>query len=224
MDRADSKTKYVAHTRGDEKTAQSWMAEGVRSYKGFEASGELRQLDDAIRYAKEGSSLTFQSHESHAGYLSIFGMFLGARYERTGVTKDLEEAIGTARQAVQSTPSDHPNLAMYLNNLGNWLGRRFERSREMKDLEEAIDTARQAVKSTPSDHLDLAAYLNSLGNWLGRWFERSREMEDLESLIECYLGAFDCTGAAPLERVKAAARCLNRLADLHKTHEAIKLG
>jgi hypothetical protein len=49
-------------------------------------------------------------------------------------------------------------------------------------------------------------------------------MEDLESVIKCYQGAFDCTGAVPLERVKAAACCLSRLTDLHKTHEAIKLG
>jgi hypothetical protein len=49
-------------------------------------------------------------------------------------------------------------------------------------------------------------------------------MQDLKDMTECYQSAFECTGAVPLERVKAAARCLNKLADQHKTHEAIKLG
>jgi hypothetical protein len=142
MDRADSKTKYVMHTRSDEKTAQSCIVRAVCSYKVYEESGELRQLDDAIRYTREGLGLTVQSHESHAGYLNIMGAFLGARYERTGEMKDIRDAIDTTRRTVQSTPSDHPDRAGRLNNLGIWLGTRFERSGEMKDLEEAIDTAR----------------------------------------------------------------------------------
>lgn len=96
MDCTNSKTKYIVLTRSDEKTAQSWMAEGIRCYNVYEESGELRQLDDAIRYAKEGSRLTVQGHEHRAGYLSNISILLGARYERTGVVKDLEEAIGTA--------------------------------------------------------------------------------------------------------------------------------
>ena len=138
--------------------------------------------------------------------------------------KDLEEAIDTARRAVQLTPSDHPNLSSYLNGLGLWLGRLFERSEEVKDLEEAIDTARRAVQLTPSDHPDLSMHLNNLGLWLGRRFEQSGVMKDLEDTIQCYLRAFDCITAIPLERVKAAARCIGKLAHSHKVLEAVKLG
>ena len=104
------------------------------------------------------------------------------------------------------------------------IGSRSKGTGETKDLEEAVNITRQAVQSTPSDHPDLAVYLNNLGNMLDRRFECTGDMKDLESVIECYLRAFDCTGAVPLDCVKAAARGLSRLADLHKTHEAIKLG
>jgi tetratricopeptide (TPR) repeat protein len=190
----------------------------------FERSGEMKDLEEAIDTARQAVQSTPPDHPNLAVYLNNLGNRLGSRFEQSGEMKDLEEAIDTARQAVQSTPPDHPNRSMYLNNLGNRLGRRFERSGEMKDLEEAIDTARQAVQSTPPDHPNLAMYLNNLGGWLGRRFERSGEMKDLEDVTECYQGAFDCTGAVPLERVKAAARCLSKLADLSETHKAVKLG
>jgi tetratricopeptide (TPR) repeat protein len=190
----------------------------------FERSGEMKYLKEAINTARQAVQSTPPNHPSRAMYLNNLGSWLGRRFERSGEMKDLEEAIDTARQAVQSTPPDHPNRAMYLNNLGLLLRRRFEQSGEMKDLEEAIDTARQAVQSTPPGHPNLAIYLNNLGNMLGSRFEQSGEMKDLEGVTECYLGAFHCTSAVPLERVKAAARCLGRLADLRKTHEAITLG
>jgi tetratricopeptide (TPR) repeat protein len=168
--------------------------------------------------------LTPSDHPDLAMYLNNLGSWLGSQFEQSAEIKDLKEAIKTARQAVLSTPSDHPSLAMYLSNLGSWLRSQFKQSGEITDLEETIKTARQAVQSTPSDHPDLAMYLNNLGDWLGSRFERSEEMKDLEEVTKRYLEAFDCTGAIPLERVKAAARCLSRLADLYKTHEAIKLG
>jgi tetratricopeptide (TPR) repeat protein len=190
----------------------------------FERSREMKDLEEAINTARQAVESTPSGYPNLAACLNNIGSWLGRRFERSGEMKDLEEAINTARQAVESTPSGHPNLATCLNNLGNSLGRRFERSGEMKDLEEAINTARQAVESTPSGHPNLAARLNNLGSWLGRRFERSGEMKDLEEMTNCYQGAFECTSAVPLERVKAAARCLNKLAVLHKTHEAIQLG
>ena len=194
---------------------------GISLRRRFERSGEIQDLEEAINTARQTVESTLSDHLM---YLNVLGNSLGRRFERSGEIQDLEEAINTTRQAVELSPSDHPNLVMYLNNLGNWLRTRFERSGEMQDLEEAINTTRQAVESTPSSHPNLAMYLNGLGNSLRRRFERSGEMKDLEDMTECYQGAFECTGAVPLERVKAAARCLDKLSDLHKTHEAIKLG
>jgi tetratricopeptide (TPR) repeat protein len=224
MDSSYSTKSNALHSQDDEETAQSRMAEGNHSYRLYKKTGDLGQLDDAIRYTTEGSRLISQGHESFTKNLIMVAALLEARYERSGDMRDLEEAIGTARRSVQSTPPSHPDLAGYLNNLGAWLGTRFERSGETKDLEEAIDTARRAVQSTPPDHPNLAMYLNNLGAWLGRRFERIGEMKDLEEVVQCYQQAFSCIAAVPLERVKAVARCLNNLADLHKTHEAAKLG
>jgi CHAT domain-containing protein len=190
----------------------------------FERSGEIKDLEEAIEKARRAVQSTPPDYLDLAIYLNNLGTWLGRRFERSGEMKDLEEAIDTARRAVQSTPPDHRDLAGHLNNLGNWLGRRFERSGEIKDLEEAIDKARRAVQSTPPDHPDLAGHLNNLGTWLGTQFERSGEMKDLEEATQCYQQAFSCIAAVPLERVKAATRCLNNLVDLHKTREAVKLG
>lgn len=46
----------------------------------------------------------------------------------------------------------------------------------------------------------------------------------MKNLVQCYLRAFDCTAAVPLERVKAAARCISGLVHLRRTHEAVILG
>jgi tetratricopeptide (TPR) repeat protein len=180
MDCAGSEIKYVVHTRSDEKTAQSWMAEGIRCYRIYEESGELRQLDDAIGYAKEGSELTVQRHESHAAYLNIVGVLLGARYEHTGGMKDLEESIDAARRVVQLTLPKHPDLEGRLNNLWNLLGRRFEQSGEMKGPEEAINTACRAVQSTPLDRPRLPEHMKNLGVPLETRFGREKGSEDLE--------------------------------------------
>ena len=190
----------------------------------FERSRDITDLEEAIDKARRAVQSAPLDHPNLAMYLNNLGNSLRSRFERSGETKDLEEAIDTARRAVQSTPPDHPDLAAYLNNLGNSLANHFEQSGETTDLEEAINTARRAVQSTPLDHPNLATYLNNLGSSLGRRFERSRYTPDLEEVIECYLGAFNCIAAVPLERVEAAARCLSKLADLRKTHDAIKLG
>jgi tetratricopeptide (TPR) repeat protein len=190
----------------------------------FERSGDTRNLEDAINTTRNVVQSTPPNHPDLVVYLNNLGGWLGRRLEQSGEMKDLEEAIDTARQAVQSTQPDHPNLAMCLNNLGLWLVRRFERTGELKDLEEAIDAARQAVQSTPPDHPNLAGRLNGLGTWLSSRFERSGDIKDLEEVVGSYLGAFNCTGAIPLARVMAAARCLSKLADLRQIHRGVKLG
>jgi len=189
-----------------------------------ERTREMEDLEEAINTARQAVQSTPPDHPDLAGRLNNLGSWLGRRFERSGEMKDLEEAIDKGRQAVQSTPPDHPNLAAISNNLTSFLRHRFERSGDMQDLEEAIDTARQAVRLTPPDHPNLAVILNNLGSYLGNRLERSGEIKDLEEERECYLRAFDCTAAAPLERVKAAARCLSKLADLHETHKAVNLG
>jgi hypothetical protein len=109
MDFAHSTENNVFHHEDGKKLAESWVAEGIRCYKIYKKSGKVETLDNAIRYARDGLSLTIQGHESYAVHLGIFTMLLGARYRHIGDRKDLEEAIDTARRAVQSSPPDHPN-------------------------------------------------------------------------------------------------------------------
>jgi hypothetical protein len=126
MDSTSSTKSNALHSHNGEETAQSRMAKGIRSYRAYGESGDLGQLDDAIRHTREGSRLVSQGHESFTKNLIMVAALLKKRHEQSEEMKDLEEAIDTARRAVQSTPPDHPNLAMHLSNLGTE-ARGFER-------------------------------------------------------------------------------------------------
>jgi tetratricopeptide (TPR) repeat protein len=184
----------------------------------------MKDLEEAIDTARRAVQSTPLDHPALAMYLINLGNWLGRQFERTGETKYLEEAIDTARGALQATPCGHPLSVVCLNNLGNWLGSQYERSGEIKDLEEAISVARQTLHSTALDDPAKAGRLTNLGRLIEKQYGREKKTTDLEELSQCYWEAFYCMTAVPLQRIRAAARCLGRLAELCKPHEGIKLG
>ncbi|KAH6883524.1 CHAT domain-containing protein [Thelonectria olida] len=171
----------------------------------------MKDLEDAIRTARQAVESTPANHPDQAGYLNNFGNLLGRQYERTGEMKDLEDAIQTARQAVESTPANHLNRTGRLTNLGNLLGLRYERTGEMRDLEDAIQTARQAVESMPANHPDRAACLNNLGDQLSLQYERTGEMRDLEEDIQTTRQAVESTPADHPNRTACLTNLGNKL-------------
>ncbi|KAF5227665.1 hypothetical protein FAUST_11634 [Fusarium austroamericanum] len=159
----------------------------------YERTGEIKDLEEAIKMARKAIESTPNDHPDLATLLNNLGNRLSRRYERTGEMKDLEEAIKMARKAIESTPDDHPNLAGRLNNLGTKLENRYARMGEMKDLEEAIETVRKAIESTPNDHPNLAGRLNNLGTKLENRYARTGEMKDLEEAIKMARKAIEST-------------------------------
>ncbi|KAM0710543.1 hypothetical protein Q7P35_002214 [Cladosporium inversicolor] len=191
----------------------------------FKRDGDTKDLEEAIETSRHAVQSTPIDHPERAMYLHNLASGLTSRFKQSGNTKDLEEAIDKAQRALQLTPLDHRYRSGRLTNLGICLGIRYGLSSgDVRDLEEAIDKIRQAVQLTSTDHPDLAVYLNALGAWLGVRFARGGQMQDQEEMSECFLKAFYCLGAAPLERTKAAARGLNILPYLGRTREGIKLG
>ncbi|KAH7165149.1 hypothetical protein DER46DRAFT_609061 [Fusarium sp. MPI-SDFR-AT-0072] len=184
----------------------------------------MRDLEEAIKAARQAIKSTPNGHSDLAAFLNSLGVFLKSRYNRTGEIKDLEEAIEAARQAIKSTPDGHPDLAGRLNNLGNKLESRYEWTGEIKDLKEAIEVARRAIKSTPGNHPNQAAFLSNLGNKLDRRYERTREIKDLEEASAYLLEAWSRLNAVPFHRIQAAAKCLELLATQNKVDEGIDLG
>ncbi|KAF4447587.1 hypothetical protein F53441_8882 [Fusarium austroafricanum] len=172
----------------------------------YERTGDMRDLEEAIKAARQAIKITPNDHPDLASHLNNLRNQFGRQYERTGEMADLEEAIETARQAINSTPNDHPDRAGMLDNLGNKLGLRYERTGELRDLEEAIETVTQAIKSTPDSHPNLAARLGNLGNQLGRRYERTGDMTDLEEAIETVRQAVRLT---PNDHPDLAARLGN---------------
>ncbi|KAK4244031.1 CHAT domain-containing protein [Corynascus novoguineensis] len=197
---------------------------GVVFWSRYERTGEMADLEEAIRMARQAVESTPHDHQDRSRWMSNLGNKLQRRYKRTGEMADLEEAIEMARQAVESTPHDHPDRARLMNNLGIMFKSRYERTGEIADLEEAIEMARQAVKSTPYDHPDRARCLNNLGDKLESWHKQTGEVAGLEEASLCFYNAWYCQTAIPFDRVKAAARCLTLLATQAKVDTAIQLG
>jgi tetratricopeptide (TPR) repeat protein len=149
----------------------------------YERTGNIEDLEEAIRKAEQAIDMTPKGHPDMAGRMSNLGNKLERRYIRTGSIEDLEKAIRRAKQAVDMTPEDHPYLAARLNNLSTKLGRRHERTGSVEDLEEVISRAEQAVDAIPEGHLNLAACLFNLSNKLESRYELTGSMEDLEEAI-----------------------------------------
>jgi hypothetical protein len=84
----------------------------------YEWTGEMQDLEEAIRVARLAVESTPEDHPDRAGKLNSLGNKLESQYDRTGEMQDLEEAIQEARLAVESMPGDHPDQAAWLNNLG----------------------------------------------------------------------------------------------------------
>jgi len=192
----DSLTQLFQQLTGEDldiaESRAGWLTElGIKLARRYEQTGEMRDLEEAIKAAQQSLDLIPNNYPDRAVYLINLGSMLCHRHERTGKMQDLEEAIKAAQQAVDSTDNDHPNRIDYLYNRGYMLGRRYEQTGKMQDLEEAINAAQQAIDSISNDHPDRAARLNYLGHILCRRYERTGRMQELEEAIRAAQQAVD---------------------------------
>ncbi|KAI9863865.1 MAG: hypothetical protein M1813_003517 [Trichoglossum hirsutum] len=181
---ANSEAVFGAMPQDDPARTALFSYYAVLKITRFERTGNMEDLEEAIRKAEQAVKATPEGHPDLATWLSNLGNMLERRFERTGRMEDLEEAVHKASQAVKATPKGHPDLASMLGNLSKKLGSRFEQTGSMEDLEEAIRMAQQALKATPDGHPDLTAMmLSNLSNMLGSRFGQTGNMEDLEESI-----------------------------------------
>jgi hypothetical protein len=75
-------------------------------------------LNEAVALGRQAVAVGRIDDPDWPMYLSDFGAFLQARFERTGDPADLDEAVKVGRQAVTATPADRPARGGYLSNLG----------------------------------------------------------------------------------------------------------
>ena len=78
--------------------------------KKFDQTGNIQDLEDAIKYAREALNKTPSNHLMLATMLSDLGSQLSDRYDRMGNMQDLEDAIKNTQAAVNITTSGHPKF------------------------------------------------------------------------------------------------------------------
>ena len=74
----------------------SQMRNGARQVVAMHITGEMADLEEAIRVAKQAVDSTPHDHPDQAARLNSLGNMLESRYKRMGEIKDLEEAIKAA--------------------------------------------------------------------------------------------------------------------------------
>src|SRR5438876_5787731 len=104
----------------------------------FKRSGNLDDLDNAVRMHRQALELTSIDNPYYAALLSEFGAVLEIRFERRGEFADLEEALDLHRRALELTRTDSPSYAALLSNLGAALS-------EAGRQQEALTAGQEAV-------------------------------------------------------------------------------
>jgi hypothetical protein len=94
----------------------------------FQRTGQLSDLDEAIRLGRSVLDALPAEHPVRGGLLANLGVALADRFERLGDPADLDEAIRVGREAVTATPPDDPERAARSSNLEDALRLRSERT------------------------------------------------------------------------------------------------
>jgi len=152
----------------------------------YERTGDMADLEAAIRAVQQAINSTPEDHPDRAGKLNNLGNKLESRYKRTGGIADLEAAIQVAEQAVDSTPEDHPDRAGRLNNLGNKLDRRYDRTGDMADYEMSgtlFSTAWNCNNSIPFHRIQAAARAVTVLAQLGNLEQAAQLAHDVITLL-----------------------------------------
>lgn len=155
----------------------------------FGQTGDLADLEKAVREYRKAVSLTVTDEPELPGRLNNLSNGLRDLYEQTDHTDThyLEEAITISRQAVDVAPADYPQLPVCLNNLGTGLSMLFRQIPRVEYLEEAIDTYRKALKEAlrqaPPDSPERPLILRNLSYALRERHEKIGYPENLEEAV-----------------------------------------
>ncbi|MFI5828573.1 CHAT domain-containing protein [Streptomyces sp. NPDC051578] len=150
----------------------------------FERSGDLDDLEEAVRVARAGVQDTREGQPERALCLGNLGLILQSRFKRTGDLKDIDEAVEANRAAVRATTDAHPQRAICLSNLCVTLLDRFNRSGDLRDVDEAVEAGRASVRATPDSHPNQAAHLSALGSALRFRFQGTGSLADADEAVD----------------------------------------
>ncbi|MGW5442717.1 CHAT domain-containing protein [Streptomyces asiaticus] len=172
----------------------------------------LADLDAAVAYAREATRIAADA-ESRMQAENNLARKLWMRSQIKGATTDLTESIDRLTETLHLLPDDHPDRAVLLSNLGTTRVSQYERTNNAADLDAAIATLQDAVPASPDKLLAQIPTLASLGRALRIRFERTGDQEDLHEAVAAFTRIYELSSAAPSERLNAAWRAAQLLAD-----------
>lgn len=166
---------------------------GGAYFRRYWATGNLEDLNQAVRYLKQGLEQTPLDWVDRPSRCSNLGAILSTQYRHTGNIADLDQAIQLCETAVQQTPPDSSELPARLTNLGHGLSARYRLTSHQRDLELSLSAYREAVNKTPPDDVDLPFRLSNWGTALEDCYHRTGQLADLERALKAYVEAMGKT-------------------------------
>jgi CHAT domain len=148
----------------------------------FENSGDLGQVAQAIRAAREAGS--YLDEGSSATWLNVLGTALRVWYGQTGDLAALREAITVGRQAVDVTAEDEPYYGGYVTNLAWALHELFMAEGEPEILAAAISAVRRVYGTLEVSDPHRETVGMTLGVLLHSEYGRTGDLAALDEAIE----------------------------------------
>jgi hypothetical protein len=175
MNMATEIAESVADTNGEETTSALWA--GLRQRRAKRR--DTRQIDEAIRLAREAVDLLPVGHHERSVYQCNLSSMLLRRHELTGRTEDVTEGVRLAREAADATRDRGAVHATALTALGRALQR--EGRAPLPEIV-ALWRAASAETSARTEVRLLACRL---------WAEALMESDDIPAALEPYTAAVD---------------------------------
>ncbi|MFM0478755.1 CHAT domain-containing protein [Paraburkholderia strydomiana] len=197
----------------------------------YETSGNIEDLDSAIRMAEEGLALATSSGYAQTENVHILASALWHRYVLRGKRADLDRGIALCASGDGRLSSD-ADLAL-ANGLAIWLSERFFARGNVADIDQAIAIWSRAIECKELDFVKRNRYRRNVVVSLLARFRRCGRADDLEraSLMLDLIpeqALPDTTGKADLLHLKSQILLqrkdgLTSLADLTRAIDLLRM-
>ncbi|KAK6501943.1 hypothetical protein TWF481_009761 [Arthrobotrys musiformis] len=149
-------------------------------YERFKLTGNLDDLELAIKASEKAIKLTPPGNQFRLGFQSNLAGYVQIRFGRTGSLDDLQMAIQIGEELLRSNIQER---TVVLSNLAAAFATRFKRTGNSDDLDRAVKMFEEAIATT-LDPSQKAGCLNNTSTFLRTRFGYTGNIEDLDMSIQ----------------------------------------
>ncbi|GAA2047575.1 CHAT domain-containing protein [Catenulispora yoronensis] len=175
----------AATALGPENQSFSVVAGGLSSLHRlrYVASGDVADLNDMVRYARQAVAASPAGHFGHAIHLMTLAGSLTSLAGRTGSGQAAAEALEAAREAVADTPAQHFLRPVAMNVLASVLYGWYQRTNDLTVAREAMAIHDAVLASLPEDNVRYVGSIETAARTLELVYSNTRSKDVLERLI-----------------------------------------